>query len=146
VAEPEAEDARDGTEDARDGAGWAPQPEALGTTLPLEASSAAVHPTSPSGRRLAVKSRPFWELQAEKDAQKRASEASGDATGATATAWRGTYSGDVAPAPAPAPSTYVGGRKLATKSRPFWELQAEKDAKRQQKQKQATVDDPELMS
>ena len=150
VAEPEAEDARNGAEDARDGAGWAPQPEALGTALPLEASSAAVHPTSPSGRRLAVKSRPFWELQAEKDALKRAqevaSEASGDATGATATAWRGTYSGDVAPAPAPAPSTYVGGRKLATKSRPFWELQAEKDAKRQQKQKQAAVDDPELMS
>ena len=150
VAEPEADDARDGAGDARDGAGWAPQPEALGTALPLEASSAAVHQTSPSGRRLAVKSRPFWELQAEKDALKRAqevaSEASGDATGATATAWRGTYSGDVAPAPAPAPSTYVGGRKLATKSRPFWELQAEKDAKRQQQQKQATVDDPELMS
>ena len=154
VAAPEAVDARDGAEDARDGAGWAPQPEALGTALQLEASSAAVHQNSPSGRRLVVKSRPFWELQAEKDAQRRAqevaSEAIGDATGATATAWRGTNSGDVSPAPAPAPSNYVGGRKLATKSRPFWELQAEKDAKRQQlqqqQQKQATVDDPELMS
>ena len=137
----------DEAEDARDGARWAPQPEA---------SSAAVHPSSPSGRRLVVKSRPFWELQAEKEAHKQAQEAAGEAIGdATVTAsdaWRGTYSGDVsnAPAPAPAPSSHVGGRKLATKSRPFWELKAEKAQRQQQQQnqnqKQASRDDPELMS